>query len=88
MSNRAALMFCFLAGLALASPASRADYEVDCSGSYDETGNSVTGTCTDGDFSGQDEDGGQVEGSCQFDGSFDAQSQESGANASGSCDGE
>lgn len=81
-------LFAVLLFMLAAAPA-LAHYEVECTGSNDETDDEVTGTCTDGSFSGEDaQTGNSVSGSCYFDGSFDAEDDETGQTATGTCEGE
>ncbi len=67
----------------------RADYTVECSGTNDETGDSISGECEDGSFSGTDDNtGNSVSGSCEFEGDLDANDDSTGQHVSGDCEGE
>lgn len=73
----------------LVSFSAHGDYEVECSGTDAATGEQVTGTCENGDFSGYDaETGESVSGSCEFGGSLYATNDETGEQVYGECEGE
>jgi hypothetical protein len=83
------IRFLFLVVTMAALAPAAAEYSVNCEGSDAETSALVEGTCTDGDFTGQDsETGEQVSGSCEFAGDLSASNDDTGSPVNGECEGE